>query len=493
MASNIFERSVWIGTHAEQVALIPNVFGSIFFETDTDDAYWWNGAAWIAFGGGGGGGCLVCDVTNTYGGDGSFASHTTATYCTVVGYNALNADTTGHHNVAIGAEALLNNISGNYNIAVGAGTLYNNTSNSNVAIGNKALYTNDTGNSNIAVGTDALYYNETGSGNIALGGTSLHYNIDGDHNIAIGIGALEENRTGGDNVSIGYHASQENITGDWNTAVGLDALQNNVTGYDNSAFGDGALLQVCGTYDDISAFADYSGTVAGTVKATSAGHGFPVGTTDDVSISGSAFYNGVYTITYIDANNFYFTHVWSGNDTAWWSMDIEGRNNVGVGTYSGYMLQTGSENTFIGFQTGYDVSQKTDAFNSMALGANTYTTKDNQVVLGDDNIVETLIRGLTGVNETTIAAQLDVCQSESCGAIPVLELDQDDEDETFINYVGTSAADQAHSISTVNGDGAVDGPKNYSSSAGWTFEGMVKIDINGSPYWMPYYSIDNPS
>jgi len=63
-------------------------------------------------------------------------------------------------------------------------------------------------------------------------------------------------------------------------------------------------------------------------------------------------------------------------------------------------------------------------------------------------------------------------------------------DEEFIRFDGTSAADQTKSISTVNGDGAVEGPKNFSASAGWAFEGMVRVNINGTDYWMPYYSAD---
>jgi hypothetical protein len=80
-------------------------------------------------------------------------------------------------------------------------------------------------------------------------------------------------------------------------------------------------------------------------------------------------------------------------------------------------------------------------------------------------------------------------QNNNAAALPVLQLDQQDQDETFIDYIGTSAADQTKSISTVNGAGAVDGPKNTAvAEAGWTFVGMVKIDINGAAYWMPYYT-----
>jgi len=100
------------------------------------------------------------------------------------------------------------------------------------------------------------------------------------------------------------------------------------------------------------------------------------------------------------------------------------------------------------------------------------------------------LRGQVGVNEITPLAQLDVCQANVAGAFPCLELDQDDTDDTFINFVGTTAADQTKSISTINGDGTVTGPKNFSASAGWEYVGMVKIEVNGSAFWIPYYQPD---
>jgi len=95
-----------------------------------------------------------------------------------------------------------------------------------------------------------------------------------------------------------------------------------------------------------------------------------------------------------------------------------------------------------------------------------------------------------GIGTEAPAGQLHVDQSAAGGAQPVLYLDQADVDEEFIRFDGTSAADQTKSISTVNGDGAVTGPKDFSASAGWAFEGMVRININGTDRWMPYYSAD---
>lgn len=74
----------------------------------------------------------------------------------------------------------------------------------------------------------------------------------------------------------------------------------------------------------------------------------------------------------------------------------------------------------------------------------------------------------------TAAASCDLTQDAAAGAIPVLEVDQDDTDESFINFVGTSAASAGASIS--------------SWTTGNSIQGFVRIEINGAEYWLPYYS-----
>jgi hypothetical protein len=81
-------------------------------------------------------------------------------------------------------------------------------------------------------------------------------------------------------------------------------------------------------------------------------------------------------------------------------------------------------------------------------------------------------------------------QNNAAGAVEVIKLEQIDDDKPFVDFVGTSAADQTKSISTVNGDGVVTGPKDFSGSAGWAFVGMVRIEVNGAEFWMPYYQPD---
>ncbi len=71
----------------------------------------------------------------------------------------------------------------------------------------------------------------------------------------------------------------------------------------------------------ISAFSDYSGTVAGTVRATST-HLLLAGTTG-VKITATADYNGTHTVTYIDSTHFYFTGTFVATETGTMSKNID--------------------------------------------------------------------------------------------------------------------------------------------------------------------------
>ena len=63
----------------------------------------------------------------------------------------------------------------------------------------------------------------------------------------------------------------------------------------------------------ISAYADYDGTVAGAVLATST-HGLITGTI--ITIRGTTNYNGIHQITVVDSTHFYFIDTWVADDGA---------------------------------------------------------------------------------------------------------------------------------------------------------------------------------
>jgi hypothetical protein len=362
---------------------------------------------------GGLGGCFVCDGTNSYGGDGAFVSHTTAENDTAVGFDALTDNTQGSESVAVGSGALANSIDGDSNTAVGFQALYNNTTGEwNNAFGWSALYNNKTSSENTAIGEEALYNYQgifwPSRLNTAVGNMAMYDLETGKGNI--GIGTHFGSYCGEVNIFIGLDAGDTTNTVA-NTAIGHYSLAGAscVCGYENVAVGNGTLCYLDALGGFITQFSDYSGTVPGTVKVTSNGHGLPAGVTTGIRIYGTGTnYDGTYSVTQIDADNFYFTHAWTSDVCTLynfgypvWSYDELARDNVAVGYYAGRDLETGSSCVFIGADSGSDVLQKVDAINSIAIGANTYTTKDNQVVVGDANIIETLLRGSILIGTTT--------------------------------------------------------------------------------------------
>lgn len=100
-----------------------------------------------------------------------------------------------------------------------------------------------------------------------------------------------------------------------------------------------------GSIGDITAFADYDGTVSGTVKATTnAAHGFATG--DIVTITGTTHYNGIFVITVVDDTNFYFTETWDGDDGASnWTK--AGYLQCSAGSSGNYRVAWTSSNTAI--------------------------------------------------------------------------------------------------------------------------------------------------
>lgn len=88
-----------------------------------------------------------------------------------------------------------------------------------------------------------------------------------------------------------------------------------------------------GSTGAITAFADYSGTVPGTVLVTDVGHGLLTGMT--VTILGTTNYNGTFTITKVSNDTFYITDTWVADDaTGNWYMGSYLKADVGsAGTY----------------------------------------------------------------------------------------------------------------------------------------------------------------
>jgi len=71
------------------------------------------------------------------------------------------------------------------------------------------------------------------------------------------------------------------------------------------------------------------------------------------------------------------------------------------------------------------------------------------------------------------AAKLDITQYDAAAGVATLRLDQLDVDEEIIEIDGQSTADTASSIT--------------SWTTGNTIQGFVRVNINGTDRWMPFY------
>ena len=171
-------------------------------------------------------------------------------------------------------------------------------------------------------------------------------------NTALGNLALNVNTTGSSNTAIGNGALFKNTTGIINTAVGSNALPNNTTGSNNSAVGSGALL------------------------------------TNSTGSNNSA----------VGSNSLF------SNTT--------GSNNVALGNTAGRYIADGStanavttNSLYIGADTKALASGQT---NQIVIGHNAIGIGTNTVVLGNDSIATTALKGSVGIGTTTPASKLTI-------------------------------------------------------------------------------------
>jgi hypothetical protein len=294
-----------------------------------------------------------------------------------------NSSMTGKSNTGLGAFSLGSNTTGQNNMAAGVSALAANTEGyNNTAIGVQALFSNETGYSNTATGVFALYSNTTGSYNTASGENALGSNISGLMNTGVGWFALHSNTTGSDNAAFGKGTLLFNTTGQFNTALGVDALLANTTGHYNTAVGVDALYRNVSGIHNLAVGANalvfnFTG-IENTASGMSAMYSNKTGSGNTGIGYGALFSN------------------------------IGGHQITAVGYLAGGSVTGSNFSTFVGNQAGFNASQKVDPYNSMALGHGSYTTKNNQVVIGNASVVETLLNGNVGIGTTEPSSKLEV-------------------------------------------------------------------------------------
>lgn len=249
----------------------------------------------------------------------------------------------------------------------------------NTVLGYNALRT-------VTIATDPIGWENT-----AIGKNTMRLATDPERNTAIGALALETCTNCYQNSALGYLAVGLIKGSSFNAGFAQRAVGVLGVGDGNSGFGYyslhglGELVSTGGTNTkSISSIADYSGTVAGTVKITTgSSHNYITG--DSVEVSGTKNYDGTYTITVVDATNFYFTGTYYSSESVGvtaWAGEAVSDYNTAIGYYAGDRLTTGYMNTFIGYQSGWYNGTGYNAKYTTAIGANALALQDNAMVLG---------------------------------------------------------------------------------------------------------------
>ena len=105
----------------------------------------------------------------------------------------------------------------------------------------------------------------------------------------------------------------------------------------------------------ISSFADYNSTVSGTTKVTcSTSHGLETGDRVSITSEPDSYYDGNYSITKVDADEFYFTKAYSAEDSGTFtSLFIDkGLRITYTAKYGTVDAQTDDLKTDIGLDSG---------------------------------------------------------------------------------------------------------------------------------------------
>jgi len=283
-----------------------------------------------------------------------------------IGFEALLSNTIGIENTAVGYNSLRSNIEGSYNSAFGSNALYSN-------IGTSFPYS---GGANTAIGESAMYSNTTGDGNTATGASALEFNISGDLNTATGVVALFSNISGDGNTATGYRALHGNLAS-YNTANGYESLLQNTTGTGNTGMGSFSLL----------------GNSVGN-NNTAVGY----------EALGDGFISNFDNNTAIGYNALFYT-IGSDNTAIGTNAlpDQTGSNNVGVGSGSGTGLTTGSENVFLGTNSGFSTAATISGSVFVGNSSGYNATNSNRLYIEntDANANNALIYGEFGADNTT--------------------------------------------------------------------------------------------
>lgn len=418
-------------------------------------------------------------------------------YSTGVGAYSLE-QAQGASNTAVGAESGKSITTGNANTFVGRragrGTSQKADAVESIAIGHAAFTTKD---NQVVLGADVITETvlrgeiKVGSTRLArlwpteenyfLAGSGPAVEPSGHANTAVGSRALANVAEGLCCTAVGFNALNANVTGVDHTAVGAGAMENLNGGVGCSAFGRLAMRD-CVTGTNNTAMGDAS--LKYVLSSGNSGLGYAAGfgnTTGEKNTFAGVYAGGLNTGNPEDRSTYSFACAFGAetfalNQTGDYNCafgyrslhNVVGGENVGIGAEALRNIYTGSEknsalghiagsgltdnavrNLFLGHRAGVsgpEGTQKADAVNSVGIGSDVVTTADNQVVLGNSSVTETVLRG---VQQGTVIA-VSALPSPSAGARSFVS----DSTVGAIGNFGVIVAGGGSDVVPVWGDGA---------------------------------------
>lgn len=320
------------------------------------------------------------------------AQEPTAENSTALGANAY---TTASNQVALGDAAV-------QEIRAGATVMYRVV---DPGLTSASLFMGDAGNdgagnvASVGIGYGVMANATATTNAVAIGNLALSSNVASNGLVAIGSRAMRDSVDCIDTTMVGNRAGASMTTGVGATGIGFRVLEFATESRDATGVGDSALWLYQGfgatavgyraaEYTTAGDAGVYVGRATGVNRAdgehcvfvgAEAG-GFPDATIDpDTGAGAVSAGDRVIGVGYRALAN------------------TTGDDHVGVGDQAGLTLTGGSGSIFIGSGAGADVSQKVDAVNSIAIGQGSYTTADNQIVVGNSNVTQTVLQGRVGV------------------------------------------------------------------------------------------------
>ena len=375
-----------------------------------------------------------------------------------IGQSSLVKNIFGNDNLAIGQNTLSENTNGAFNVAIGKDSLKYNTDGSyNIAIGQNALIS-EQGSYTVAIGQNALSNSSNGNYNVVMGHESLGSAIDSSSNVVIGYHAgLYDVAAGSvdylyNSVCIGAEASFYGPYGDNNSiAIGYSARG---MGDNSAVFGNDSITNTylkgtvqiprlaANPFDSERIAMRWNG-LTGTIGTSAVGTGLA----RDLVLETSGTERVRITAGGLFSANGVSLGKGGGNITSNLALgasslnsNVSGYSNLGIGANSLYSNQNGTYNISLGENSLYDITggssnivigtsagtltapgelavkninssilignfastygNLTDT-NCIAIGDSVNAMASNSVVLGNDNVTNTYLKGAVQIHRST--------------------------------------------------------------------------------------------